>query len=229
MEEKRVFTQDQLTILTANGTPQERIEQGVLLPSERRMLEALEQAQTYLAGRYPQEEFLFTKADHSATSRTVITLAASPADMPQESFAVRIKGEKPPYVMSESHFSDVKRAEVNALVRDVLARMGAEAECDLEIPGLFGDAYDPNQPIERLIGLGLEIPVSGRVYAAADAQTDADAIAEAVLAAGLSGGFRLIVIRGVSLQEALAAQRMDEQFVVEEIYVSLPVQAREVQ
>ena len=227
MEEKRQFSANELAILTANGTPQERIEHNALLPSEERLLNALKHAQNYLSTRYPQDQFVFTGIDHSVLGGNAVTLFASCSDAPQESFAVRVAGESQPYEVSESHFSDIKREEVNEMVQDALVQLGIEAKCDLEIPGLYDDAYDSQLPVDILIQKGLEIPVSGWVYTQAYSKPDAEKIRNAVLELGFSGGFRLYGVQGISLKEAFALPRTQKDFIVQQEYISLPFEEKE--
>jgi len=224
MEEKRAFSTDELAILAANGTPQERVEQGVLLPSEERLLEVLAKAQTYLAGRYPQEKFSFTGMDNGQPRRGQILLIASSADMPQETFAVRVEDSEEPVRISESHFCDLKRAQLCALAEGVLGALGVDAQCDLEVVGLYGDAYDPALPLETLKEQGLTVSVSGKAFAATDgaiAEKKAE-LEDALLALGLRGGFTLHEVEGISAQEAMQMPRGDKSFVVRETYISLP-------
>lgn len=227
MGAKRTFSQDELALLAANGTPQERIDRSALSDSEERLLSALAKAQAYLAQRYPQEKFCFTGMDNGQPRRGQILLIASSADTPQETFAVRVEDGTEPGRISESHFCDLKRVQLCTLVEGTI---GFGVQCDLEIVGLYGDDYDPALPLEALNERGLTVSISGRAFAPADGaiQEKKAEMENALLDKGLRGGFTLCEVEEISAQEAMRMPAWDKSFVVRETYISLPANRGEV-
>lgn len=231
VEEHREFTRDEQAVLLSSGTPQERIADNRLTQTEEKLLRRLSAAQAFLAERYPEEPFVFTGVDNTTPhGRESILLAASEWT-PDESFAVRVREDNGMTVIQESHFSDLKRDELYAWIERTLADMGIQAVCDLEIPGLFGAEADPRLPIEQLLEQRVGIGVMGWVLAQAPLALEErkEAIEQRLIACGLQGGFRMLVVEGISLEEALQASRAERSFVTAEAFISLPGQGREVQ
>ena len=226
MEEKRVFSANEEAILIASGMPQERMNAGVLLPSEKRLLAQLAGAQAYMEKRYPDTRFLFQRIDYSTPAGQTVTLIAACEDTPEETFAVKVTGENAPFVVMESHFADIKRAEANEMVREVFAGLGVEAACRLKISGLYGDEYDPKLALAELTEQGLRIPVLGNVYVADD--VNADAVGKAARDLGFTGGFTLNIVQGMSPQEAMETPRTEKAHIVRNVYISLPADVQEV-
>lgn len=228
MNENRVFTENQLSILRAAGVREERLEGGELVASEETLLAMLDQAQAYLEEKYPQETFSFTGLDNSAPRVSLYQFHVAAGD---ETFAVQVKRmEDGSLQISDSYFSDLKRAQLNALVEEKLAEAGLRAKADLEIAGLYDRTFTAELPLEQTLANGGVIAVYGWAFASGDVSLEQilPGLEDKLCDAGLCGGFQLRLVEGVTPEQAFEASRTDKTFAVQECYVSLPEKSSEV-
>lgn len=227
MSEPVVLTSNQLNMLLAYGTPQERIEKQAFSDAEKMMLQAVEQSEAYLNRHYPDERFSFEGMDNSSPRNKLYVFTAVSRTEPEESFAIRAQWQEKanvPFEVTESHYADLKRDELFAMVENAFAGHGVEARCDLEIVGLFGEPYLAHKTLASALEVKLPVDISGWVLASSvESSAELKAALETELRdMGLTGGFRVFVVAGITLEEAIERPRTDKSFVAEEIYISLP-------
>jgi len=227
MNETRVLTSNQLNMLLAYGTAQERIDQQAFSDAEKMMLQAVEQAEAYLYRHYPDERFSFVGMDNTSPRNKLYVFTAVSKEEPEETFAVRAQWQDKkdePFIIMESHYADLKRDELFSMIEDAFAAHGVQAKCDLEIVGLFGETYTAHKTLASALEAKCPVDISGWVLASnVESLESLKQTLETELAEmGLTGGFRIFVVEGVSLDEAIARPRTDKSFVANEIYVSLP-------
>ena len=224
------YTDNQRSVLLASGADEERLERGALLNVEKKLLEFLRFAETFMAERYPQEQFAFTGLDNSSPHRTSVVFQAQSASHPGEGFAVRVvRGTDGRLSASESYFSVLRRDELNRYAETLLAGLGMQAAADLDIVGLTDVIAQDDLPLDALLGAGLELTVSGFVFVPASAQIAQRKaqIEQALGGAGLTGGFSLRAVT-LDLPQALGAPRTDRSFVAQEALIVLSGQKGEV-
>ncbi|MBE5801773.1 MAG: hypothetical protein E7319_05730 [Clostridiales bacterium] len=226
MEHQNILTEEQQNILRMAGTSDKRIESGVLASSEKKLLDVFEQARLYLTVRYPDETFAFVALDTSAPRINQAQFIVTGTTTGEATFAVKVKygSDTPGYQISDSHFADLKKADLNQLVEHLLAEMGVTAKADLQIVGLYDDSYSPVSSLSETLQSGKTLSVSGWILVTGDVSLAQfrPAIESALYRAGLRGGLRMRLVDGVSLDEAFQAKRTEKAFVTDEIYLSLP-------
>ena len=158
-----LYPENQKTILIAAGTTEERLEKGTLIPAETKLLEMLTAAEKHLAERYSGTAFTFTGLDTTLPRGDRYHFLASDG---RNEFAVLVwPGEKNTYKISDSYFSDLKRAELNEFCEEVLAGFGLKAKADLELTGVYGSEYSHTVSLKNILESGKMIGISGWVFA----------------------------------------------------------------
>lgn len=219
------LTDDERNVLFFAGVPQERVNEGALLSSEKRMLEALRQARDYLNRRYGGEQFEFVSVDFSAPLRSPYVFNAKSGIEPGKKFAVRVVYEKDEgYRITDSYYCVLKEEEVFDIIKEAFASQEIRTETVLSMDGLYGAEYDPALSVADILKKGLTVSVSGWVYAEApvDVQKVVPFIENELQKNGICGGFRLMVVEGTELGEQIAKGAKNKDNIANEVYVSLP-------
>ena len=112
--EELILTVDQRNVLLSAGAPQDRLDEGILLSSEERLLEWLAQAQEFMAKRYPREQFTFIRVDNTSPRGDNCRLHAVSASAPDRVFTVKVTEDG----CTESYYAIVKQAEMEEIVRE---------------------------------------------------------------------------------------------------------------
>lgn len=220
-----ILTVDQRNVLLSAGAPQDRLDEGILLSSEERLLEWLAQAQEFMAKRYPREQFTFIRVDNTSPRGDNCRLHAVSASAPDRVFTVKVTEDG----CTESYYAIVKQAEMEEIVREAFAQAGAEGGLELTVNGLYGTDFDPDEPLKQTLADGRLLSVGGFVYVqTADLEALQQHLGKTLRAAGLCGGFALCQVKDATLEEVLARTGSNKAYVAREVYVRLPAEASEV-
>ena len=221
------FTEAQQTILRAAGVPERRLESHILINSEKELLSAFDAAQSYLNMKYPEKSFTFIGLDNSIMRNGRYQFIAKEKSEPEENFAVRScrSSSDENWQISESYFALLKRKELNELIQQHITSYGFETKTDLEIVGLYDETWSAVIPLKEMLESNRQsLSISGWAFLSGEETlTKLSADLPSVLRAmGMCGGFRVLRIEKLSVEEALLMPRTDRSFIKEEIYLSLP-------
>lgn len=217
---------DERRVLLFAGATDEQLNQGLLSNSQKQMLEAMRQAKTYLEKRYPENEFEFLSVNVSAPLKFPFVFTARSTSMPDDSFAIRVvydKDAETQYIVTESYYSDLKKDELYNFIEHVFLDFGLKVKAKLSMDGLYGSEYDPKLPVSELMMKGLNFGVSGWVYVTGPADIDqyVSDVKEKLLNSCICGGFRLMLVEGIDLDEQIKLGAKDKRYITKEVYVSL--------
>lgn len=230
MNQTRDWSANELAMLEAVGADSERIEKNELFQGERRMLEALAQAENYLQARYPDETMRFVEVNNSLPGAKTYSFRVISSAAAEEIFIVRVNvemDEPETFDIWDSRFSAVKKAELQALVQDVLQELQIPAVCEMEITGGYGVEYDPSRPLKETLASGLLVNVFGKIYVEQSAAPEdiEQLLGGALRGQGLCSGVMLVLVKDGAMQEAAALPLLDNPYVVSSQTVLLPANA----
>lgn len=225
-----ILTNDERRVLLCSGATDEQLDQGLLSNSQEKMLDALRQAKAYLEERYPTEQFEFLSVNLSSPLKSPFTFIVKSASMVDESFAVRVCYEKDAenqYTITESYYADIKKRELFLFIENLFSDFGLTAKAVLSLDGLFGNEYDPAKSVADTIDAGLNFGISGWIYVSGPIDLDQyiPAISSKLIESRICGGFRLMLVEGISLEEQANLGVKDKRYITEETYVSLLAEA----
>lgn len=225
-----ILTNDERRVLLCSGATDEQLDQGTLSSSQKKMLDALRQAKTFLEERYPSDQFEFLSVNLSSPLKSPFTFIAKSNSMVDESFAVRVCSEKDyenQYTITESYYADLKKEELFFFIEDVFSDFGLTAKTVLSLDGLFGSEYEPTKSVADAMVAGLDFGISGWIYVLgpADINKRISSIASELIDSGICGGFKLMLVEGISLEEQANLGVKDKRYITEETYVSLLAEA----
>lgn len=218
------LTQDQRNILLSAGVPQDRLNDGVLLPSEKQLLAWLAQAQAFMVARYPAETITFVGVDNTFPRITGCFLHAVSASAPDARFTVKVTAEE----ITESLYAIHKQPEMEEILREAFAQADVSVGLEVTLDSLYGEDYDPQAPLKQTLAEGRLISVSGFAYVQFPGLDALQQHLQTTLrAAGLCGGFALCAVKS-SIEEVLGRTGSNRPYVTQRVFVSLPADAQEV-
>jgi len=227
MNQTRDWSANELAMLESVGADSERIEKNELFQGERRMLEALAQAENYLQARYPDETMCFVDVDNSLANAQTYTFSVISSAAEEEPFIAKLfvnPDENGEDDIRDSRFGVVKQAELQTLVLKVLEELQIPAVCNMELVGLYGAEYDPSKPLTELLASGRLVNGYGRIYAEQSAVPEnIDQLLAMVLRGkGLCSAVRLLLVKDGTLDKAPELPLWNNPYIVSDQTVLLP-------
>lgn len=161
------MTENQVRIVESSTLDPERVKKGVLMPHEEVLLRCVEEAERYLAARYPDERFAFKHTTGNmgmpSTTGYRFLVNAEKADIEVEVRATVAEDDS--VSCSDNYCAYTYRSGLNEYIEKLLGDAGYAGACSaMSLGGVYGTEIDVQKSLVQLIEEGNEFFVTGSVY-----------------------------------------------------------------
>lgn len=184
------MTENQVRIVESSTLDPERVKKGVLMPHEEVLLRCVEEAERYLAARYPEERFVFkhTTGNMGMPSSTGYRFLV---DAEKANIEVEVRttvAEDDSVSCSDDYCAYRYQSELNEYIEKLLGDAGyADARSAMLLGGVYGTEIDVQKSLVQLIGEDNEFFVTGSVYFPDDTSLNKEDMQAALSGHGLYG------------------------------------------
>lgn len=188
--EEMNMTENQRRIVESSTLDPERVKKGVLMPHEEVLLRCVEEAERYLAARYPDERFVFqqTTGNMGMPSATGYRFLVKAENACIEAEVRVFLAEDGNVSCSDDYCAYTYRQELNEYIEKLMTDAGyTGVRSAMLLGGVYGAEIDVRQSLVQLIAEGKAFFVTGSMYLPDGVQVCAQDIQSVLSGNGLYG------------------------------------------